>query len=540
MRFASAWWLGILAAAAAVCAAPVKTPDAAKSPFSGEHEYRAESLHYARYLAVYVERIEEAYVRPVKPEDLYVAALEGLYEAVGAPVPAGLRADVREGIKNDLVGTLVRVREGLGQHEALRGQNALMVSLRALPRVLDSYCGMTPRYEFQRLDLTEGTLNAGLEFVGVPLAPAGQVGGPGHFPNDPNGTAPSGQPPRATGPLRVQSVNPGSPAQRAGLRPDDLVIRLDGNPPESAAFATAFERLRPVPSGTSATSGTKVRLTVRRAGRAVPFDVDLEPAEYHTESVYGVRRKLDGVWDYMLDPESRIGYVRLGGIRNQSADEIRDALSSLGLSGVRGLVLDLRWCPGGMLDEAIVIARLLLPRRLPPSMPVYFRCDRSGDPTPTVAPEVRQLLPESFTDFPIVVLVNGETSGGGELIAAALQDHGRAVVAGQRTVGKASIQSRPPKLDIPFKVTMYTFLRPSRKPLQRFPDSTLADDWGVRPDEGRELPLTPEAGRRLKEWWVVQTLRPPGDVEALPLDDPENDPQRLAAVHMLREMIKSK
>ena len=76
-------------------------------------------------------------------------------------------------------------------------------------------------------------------------------------------------------------------------------------------------------------------------------------------------------------------------------------------------------------------------------MPVYFRCDKTGDQVPTLTPEVRQLLPDSFTDFPVVVLVNGETSGGGELIAAALQDHGRAAVAGQRTVGKASIQTTP-------------------------------------------------------------------------------------------------
>ena len=313
----SAWWLGILAATAAVCAAPVKSPDSARSPFSGEHEYRAESVQYARYLAGYVERIEEAYVRPVKSEDLYVAALEGLYEAVGDPVPAGLRADVREGIKNDVVGTLIRVRETLGQQEAIRASNALTVSLRALPRALDPYCGMTPRYEFQRLDVAEGTLNSGLEFVGVPLTPAGPITGFRQFPPDPTGTTATGQPPLAAGPLRVQAVNPGSPAQKAGLRPDDLVIALDGHPPQSAEFGTAFERLRPSSTGMSPAAGPRVRLTVRRAGRAEPFDVELEPSLYHTESVYGVRRKLDDTWDYMLDPAEKIGYLRLGGIRNQ-------------------------------------------------------------------------------------------------------------------------------------------------------------------------------------------------------------------------------
>ncbi|HEX4591512.1 MAG TPA: hypothetical protein VH120_16365, partial [Gemmataceae bacterium] len=173
MRIVSTAWLVLLAAMAAVCAAPVKTPDSAKAPPLAESEFRAESLSYARNLAMYVDKIEEAYVRPVRHEDLYFAALEGLYEAADQPVPASLKADVRQGIKSDLVGMLVRVRESLGQQEALRGQGALLASLKALPRALDPYCGVTPRFEFQRLDLTDGTINCGLEFVGVPLAPVG-------------------------------------------------------------------------------------------------------------------------------------------------------------------------------------------------------------------------------------------------------------------------------------------------------------------------------------------------------------------------------
>ena len=243
----------------------------------------------------------------------------------------------------------------------------------------------------------------------------------------------------------------------------------------------------------------------------------------------------------------RIGYIRLGGIRNQvghklvdgelffygSDKEMSDALHSLTASNVRGLILDLRWCPGGVLDMAAAIARQFLPKALPRKMPVYWQRDRSGFQKPATA----ELTDRPFSDVPIVVLVNGETSGGGELIAAALQDHGRAVIAGQRTVGKASIQNQPFG-ELGFKLTMFTFLRPSGKNLQRFPDSRPSDDWGVRPDAGRELPLTAEAGRQLKEWWILQTLRPPDTKEALPLDDPANDPQRLAAMQMLQSLIK--
>jgi C-terminal peptidase prc len=535
MRFGSACLLAMFAAMGTACAAPVVPPDGAKSAVPSETGLRAESLNYARHLAVYVERIEEAYVRPVKPEDMYFAALEGLYEAVRVPVPAGLRSDVREGLKNDLVGTLARIREGLGQHDVLRHPNALFISLRSLPRAMDPYCGLTSRFEFQRLDQNEGTVNSGLEFVGVQLTQVGPTVGTRL---DMNGVVPAAQPtPEVTGPLRVRSVNPGSPAQRSGLRPGDLVVRLDDNPPGSPGFLATFQRLRPIQAGATP-GGPPVKLTVRRPCRNEPFDVRVDLALYHTESVFGARRRADGSWDFILDPAEGIGYVALGGIRAGSPEEMRNALRSLQAARLHGLVLDLRWCPGGLLDEAIMIVRLFLPARLPPSKPVFWECDRDGRQTPKERPRVRELLEGSFTGFPLLVLVDGETSGGGELIAAALQDHGRAAVAGQRTVGKASIQNKPEKLDIEFKVTTFTFLRATKKNLQRFPDSQWSDDWGVRPDEGRELSLTPEAVQQVKKWWIAQSLRPPRDSEALPLDDPENDPQKLAAVQMLREMIK--
>jgi carboxyl-terminal processing protease len=258
--------------------------------------------------------------------------------------------------------------------------------------------------------------------------------------------------------------------------------------------------------------------------------------------VFGARRRADGTWDYMLDPKERIGYARVGGIRTgQTHYEFRDAMRSLRAAGVRGLVLDLRWCPGGYLNEATSIARLFLPESLPRGLPVARQRKRHGADVMEMDVEF-EALDVPYADLPVVALINGETSGGGELIAAALQDHGRAAVAGQRTIGKGSIQEpmRQLRSNIPFRLTTGTFLRPTGKNLQRFPDSTPADDWGVRPDEGRDLPLTADAGARLKEWWTVFTLRPAGDTEALPLDDPENDPQRSAAVQMIREMTRGK
>jgi carboxyl-terminal processing protease len=88
------------------------------------------------------------------------------------------------------------------------------------------------------------------------------------------------------------------------------------------------------------------------------------------------------------------------------------------------------------------------------------------------------------------------------------------------------------------KLTSGTFERPSGKNLHRFPDSKPADDWGVRPDADGECRVSPELGRRLREWWGRQSLRPGASNERLPLDDPSADPQRQAAVEAVARLLE--
>src|SRR5262249_29761398 len=139
--------------------------------------------------------------------------------------------------------------------------------------------------------------------------------------------------------------------------------------------------------------------------------------------------------------------------------------------------------------------------------------------------------------LPMMVLVNGDTSGGGELIAAALQDNERARIAGQRTRGKGSIQKMfpLPAHGATLKLTSSILIRPNGKKLHRFTDSKPRDDWGVRPSEGLDFRVSPAMSRQVREWWQAQTLRPGASRERLPLDDPENDPQRQLALQVLRD-----
>ncbi len=149
----------------------------------------------------------------------------------------------------------------------------------------------------------------------------------------------------------------------------------------------------------------------------------------------------------------------------------------------------------------------------------------------------RSLDGDKLRDFPMVVLINGDTVGGGELIAAALQDHHRAVLIGQRTRGKGNVQTISPLGTLSLKVTSGTLLRPSGKNLHRFPDNKPTDDWGVTPDAGREFRISPDLSRALRKWWEQQTMRPGSSTERLPLDDPLVDPQRNAAWEALTELL---
>jgi C-terminal processing protease CtpA/Prc len=155
--------------------------------------------------------------------------------------------------------------------------------------------------------------------------------------------------------------------------------------------------------------------------------------------------------------------------------------------------------------------------------------------------------------FPMIVLVNGETSGGAELVAAVLQDNHRALVAGQRTRGKGSIQEPLPLFgqdarntlhmaarieNTKIKLTTGFLFRPSGKKMNRFANCRPEDDWGVRPDPALEFRISGELNKQLKEWWQLQDLRPGSSAEGLPLDDLLTDPQRDSAVRVLREMLR--
>ncbi len=488
---------------------------------------RTQARRYAHELTIFLRWVEANYVRPVPRTDLALAALQGLYEAAQEPLPTALRAEVAQAAEPEAIKHLLAVaRERLGDHEALRDSRALWASIRSVPRALDPYCGVPQPGDRRNMSLSQ-MYGAGFEFESLPepvvtLLEASRDSAPARIP-------------LSRGPARISSVIPGSPAQRAGIRPGDILTAIERHPIDSPDGIKLFPKLIHLESPEPLT----FTLTIRRPVSETTLVVKVSPTNFVPESVFGVRRRLDHSWDFMLDPTHRIGYLRLGFIDESSSQEMVEAIEGLKLQGMRGLILDLRGNPGGFVEPAKAIAGMFIKSGLLAT----FRDRRDG--------EQRVMIEDGsaiLEGIPTVVLIDGETRGGGEMIAAVLQDHGVAVVAGTRSLGKGSVQRTEivrldsgEQLDIQFKLTTGLFTRPNGKNLQRFPDSRDADDWGIRPDPGLEFPVSPDLAKQIKDWMEQQVLRPGPSRESLPLDDPEKDPLReFARRYLLRQLTAKK
>jgi C-terminal peptidase prc len=485
-----------------------------------------EAQTYAEQLTLVVNQVAAAYIRPVPRHELFLAALSGLYEEAGRPVPEGLAAELKKEIADlpaadpEVVGNLpgraqigvdpegmkvaVAVRQRVGKVKGLEGMGAFRASVKALAASLDPYSGWADAAEVRR---NNGLANFGF---GLSVDPKRIVGGG----------------------LVVEQAAPGGPAQRAGVRPGERIVRVnrtavkdlplplplpadaDGRPMKLGDVGLAqllapdlFQQGEEIP---------KLTLTIEGPGGSRV--VKLEATQFEPETVFGVYRERGERWNHWADAKHQIGYIRIARLEYGTAQAVANAVQRLKQDGMRGLILDIRWGPGGWLQESVQVASLFVKEGKIATIKSRMRVDDQ---------EYKVDGTGTFTDFPLVVLVNGETMGGSELIAASLQDNKRASIAGQRTFGKASVQTMN-NVAVPegsFKLTTGTFWRPSGKALHRFPDSRESDDWGVRPEADLEWRLTPEASRGLRDSWQRIIQRPFSAKDELELDDLENDPQ---------------
>src|SRR5204863_7751609 len=164
----------------------------------------------------------------------------------------------------------------------------------------------------------------------------------------------------------IKSVTPGSPAQRAGLRPGDEIKRIGNHEVTGMASLHASVQLNGVRAaglvavGYATAGDHSVRLVIARHGTKGLREAVLERQEIHAESVLGVTRQADNSWYYWLDRWRRIAQVRITTLGQTTPLDSEQVLIRLQSDGLRGIVLDLRWCPGGYLTQSVDVARLFL------------------------------------------------------------------------------------------------------------------------------------------------------------------------------------
>ncbi len=312
------------------------------------------------------------------------------------------------------------------------------------------------------------------------------------------------------GHLQVISPLVGTPAYRAGVLAGDRIVEIEGESTKGWSLDDAVRRLK-------GKEGTDVKLTVVHTGKAKKIELTITREQIHVETVLGDRRDENDDWDFMLEPQHQIGYIRVTAFSRDTAREIREAAKQLQDDELRALILDLRFNPGGLLASAIEISDLFIRKGRIVSTEGRNSPKRTWDAHKDDIPT---------EDVPMVVLVNRYSASASEIVSACLQDHGRAVVMGERTWGKGSVQN---VIELEegrslLKLTTAGYVRPSGKNIHRFNDSDDDDEWGVTPDEGFRMRLgDAEIVGLMEDRRDRDIVRPDTDADEKPDADPAAD-----------------
>jgi carboxyl-terminal processing protease len=316
--------------------------------------------------------------------------------------------------------------------------------------------------------------------------------------------------------LKVASPLEDSPAYRAGIKAGDIITHVDGKAIKGITTTQAVKVI-------TGKRGTPVTLTIKSFDGTVK-DYTLIRDTIHVSSLKGFVRRADNSWDYFIDPENKIGYVRLTNFSQTSGSDLERATAELEAAGVRGIILDLRNNPGGLLTAAIDVVNRFIDHGLIVSTHPDRKTNQDAQ-SHFAHPEA------DGVKVPLVVMVNQFSASASEIVSGALKDQGRAIIVGERSFGKGSVQQL---FQLGFaadntviKLTTAHYYLPSGRCLHRDEDSKV---WGVDPDV--KVEMTPEqmllAGKAL------------ADFDVLHGKDEKIDPAtKRTAEEMTRDLIKT-
>lgn len=281
---------------------------------------------------------------------------------------------------------------------------------------------------------------------------------------------------------------PDGPACQAGLVAGDRILTINGQPVDDMNLQRVAEKLR-------GPSGTSLRLEVVSPPKTNSRPLTISRQPLSVASIQGDRRLADGRWDWWLEGEPGIAMIRVKRFAEGTSTEIAEVLTTLNSEvPPSGLVLDLRGNPGGLFETAVAVCDLFLNEGT---------IVTTNDRRQTSARQTRQATPgDLLNGSEIVVLIDDLTASAAEIVAACLQDHGRATIVGSRSYGKGSIQALLPLPDTGTAIELTTseYRRPSGTAIDRPADTTANRSWGVSPDAGYALTPTREQLDLWRAW----------------------------------------
>ena len=326
-------------------------------------------------------------------------------------------------------------------------------------------------------------------------------------------------------PVLVLSPIVGTPAYAAGMLSGDQILEVDGRSTVGMTRNDAVELMRGKP-------GEPVQLKVLHKGDDEPVEMTIERAIIQVDSVLGDTRGPDGTQNFYLEGYPHLAYIRISTFGAKTVEEMRAALSQIEERGATALILDLRYNPGGLLNSAVEISDMFIDEGVVVS--IKGRNHELRDQHEATRGGTHSALP-------MVVLVNKYSASASEIVAACLQDHGRAVVIGERSYGKGTVQNI---IEVEggrsvLKLTTADYWRPSNRNIHRHKDAKESDEWGVMPDEGFLVEMDDEQIKQAMRSRQERDMLRNGlqAAESNPDAILSSDPQLRRAVEYLQEKL---
>ena len=464
--------------------------------------------------------VEDKYVKKTVPSNLTIAAIRGLYRRLEEGVPEAVEAklkNAKEWKSSDMKEALKEARLQLGVREDIAGDKdadaAITMMLGTLKDPHSVY------YDFDTIKKEDSRLRGNFSGVGIQIRTD-----------------------IAKDAILVVSPIKNSPAYKAGIQAGDYIVGIkrdsdpEGKPLKGDApkeFTTKGMKIDQALEIILGKAGVPITLVVERDG--VAKDYVIERGRVSVETVLGVSRNEKDDWSYYLDPTEQIVYLHLTQFAPQSAGEIAAVMEKLSATGIKGFVLDLRNNPGGTLQGALDISSLFIEG----GKVVTIR-EREGAGESLTTRQARVKGVGSYTKFPMAVLVNGGSASASEIVSACLQDYNRAVIVGDRSYGKGSVQQVMPfnltKGQI--KLTTARYFPPSDKNIDKYSTpGKPEDEWGVKPDKNFEVKVPKEEALAFAEYFRDRELIPKKVGEPAPKKE-YKDKQLDKAVEYVRDQIK--